>query len=1123
MAQILLIGLGGTGSRVVSKVAKELDRNEIDINNGEICCAVLDTNKNDNEKLSGIPVYPTSKAMKIRKYFEKYHSSHIGEWSPTSPEFLEQSMIDGASEHRVKSRIAFMDSYKTKVIKDLENKINQVLKHNYNSKIRVMIVSSLSGGTGSGMFIQVALWLRKYLSQSEITIRGIFLLPDVFIHTITDIRENDKSWKRHYCNAYAAIRELNTLSKIYKNDLVELTEEIKLDDLFDSSKDINSGKHVYDFAFFIDDMDQCGVRLDTITDYENMVAQLVYMQLFAPMASEMYSEEDNTFLAFSQKEEPLYGSCGTSKAVYPTENVKEYCELRAAQDSLKGGWKKIDSEINAIKKEREEAERNGIFNMPQLDTQEEYIRIFDQKITVKEDEAGSDRFFLRIANDIKNETNDNDLSGEPVILYTDKVDDFYEELISDKIDAEITKNSGTEAYLLGDTFKTADHDIDQLIRKVKNDELGMEGVLSKFEQDVDTFADNIINLVFPYDMGNVNPNNKCTIYGLLTKTDNKESVFIHPVAARYVIYKLIKTLDRALDSINLKSSKASALAGGKIVFDNKKTKNTENTPMEYLQSKTKYQNVEKFTDYFEELYVQYINTKINLCEKYEKELLEQRVYRGLKKRLNMLAKQFEYFFNCLGDAQNSIESAIKENIKKTNFIDCKTKYVLGDKDSKEAIYNALDFELDRSDVNVNKSVVDSVYGSVCAKVRPDNDNNKKYKDISLVDSFTEDMRATYRKRMDDNVENKKLVELNICSAISKERDLKYKDETYDSVLNRYIEELHSMAAPFLVYDDEIINSEAESATTHVKTFWGMAPKIVELYPDLESKLNVNLELQSSKAYAINELCCYRAVYGLEAVYIPKFNESKDGDYYKYYNYTIEEILRKANDRHAEHALMNTPHLDKRWHNILPYVTKQKNSEENLKFYHGFWLAVAYGKLSINNEGNFCIARKVDAGYGNSIETDEVIIYKGDNIAKTNVKNLIAALKSDMVFTHFDIPELEKRFARETKGNTTYVGTDVLKGLTTKNDDFNPVVMISRYHESNKNSIETVAILIGSLEKIAEELAAGYSTNRSAQKANEAKYKICKKIYDSSERVKGKSAAFKSWNDAFKKYNIKEEA
>ena len=76
MAQTLLIGLGGTGSRVVNNVVKELNLNGKEINDGHICCAVLDTNVNDAESIvdsmTGVPVISTSKHQRIRRYLEEY-------------------------------------------------------------------------------------------------------------------------------------------------------------------------------------------------------------------------------------------------------------------------------------------------------------------------------------------------------------------------------------------------------------------------------------------------------------------------------------------------------------------------------------------------------------------------------------------------------------------------------------------------------------------------------------------------------------------------------------------------------------------------------------------------------------------------------------------------------------------------------------------------------------------------------------------------------------------------------------------------------------------------------------------------------------------------------------------
>ena len=176
MAQTLLLGLGGTGARIVNRVVKELHKNGKEINNGEICCAVLDTNGNDNEEImgsgTGVPVIPTSASKTVREYINEYSSrTDIEEWCPTSPEFLRESMVDGASELRIKSRIAFMDcDLSGRLQRELGFLLNRVRQRDPQAKLRIMIVSSLAGGTGSGMFIQVALWLRRFLRGMQIMI-----------------------------------------------------------------------------------------------------------------------------------------------------------------------------------------------------------------------------------------------------------------------------------------------------------------------------------------------------------------------------------------------------------------------------------------------------------------------------------------------------------------------------------------------------------------------------------------------------------------------------------------------------------------------------------------------------------------------------------------------------------------------------------------------------------------------------------------------------------------------------------------------------------------------------------------------------------------------------------------
>ncbi len=1154
MAQTLLIGLGGTGSRVVNNVVKELRLRKQDINNGEICCAVLDTNVNDNaaivDSATGVPVIGTSKAQRIRNYFEDYHHLHMETWCPQSPAFLEESMIDGASELRLKSRIAFMDSLESGVTDQLELMINEVLKNNANSKIRIMIVSSLSGGTGSGMFIQVALWLRKFLAQSQITIRGIFMLPDVFVSTIKDIRDNKTTTVRHYCNAYAAIRELNAITKILKSDAIDLPENISLGDLFDSIRDKGSGQPVYDFAFFVDDKDENGVRLDSIAEYEKMVAQLVYMQLYAPMKDDMYSEEDNAFISFVQNEEPLYGSCGTSKAVYPSESVKNYCAIRAAQDSLTGGWKKIDAEIEAVIEEKKQAEKDGVFSSEVIDTRTMFMKLFEEKVAVSAEETGKDRFFLTISKDPKNETKVKVDGDKTSVIYTDKVEDFIKLLNGTKIDPIVTRNSGTADYALdADSFVAADHTKDELISRVKKDESGLADALDAFDAKIEEYADGIVNSVFPYSMGEVKPSNRCSIYGLLTKADDMGTWnFIHPVAARYVLYKLVNHMEKVLKGIVLTTSRDDALSGGDVgaQFDNKATAETENGPLAFLESKKWYQSESSFLDDFERRYAEFVTTKIALCETYQKEALQVSVYRKLIERVTGLIKQLEAFFAKLGDVQTKLSEGLADNVAETDRVVGKTIYVYATQKNKEAVYKTLDMEADRSNAKINMSVINAIYGRLCAEKRPSNPENASYVNIGVISAFLKDTLESFKAKIDGDANNRENVDLDIFTALCRASDVENAEkggsapsdelsrfdistgetaadnttsQRYRAAFKACKDKLYRMAAPFLIHDREISDNAHGMVTTRPKTFWGFSPDVVAACPFIGNELGINADLQMDIMYPKNELYCYRAVYGMEALYVPKFNELKGGDYYTCYNAVVSEMVKDANGRQRERAYVRTPHLDMTWHRILPYITAAKQREDENEFFHGFWLALAYGYLKVDRNGNVCILRSTDTGYGNIIEDFVPLTYKNKPIAKNDIVKLINVLKADKLFTEFDIPAAEKRFLEELDELEETDESEAFAGLCAERNGLNPAAIIARYKEIPRHNRIIAISLVSALERVANQIADRCNVEVSERKIQENKYKLYKKIYDAAQLAKGEHEIFEQWEENFDKYEL----
>ncbi len=1175
MAQTLLLGLGGTGSRIVNGVARTLNEKNISINDGQICCAVLDTNDNDNDKINesgvGIPVVGTSKQRIIDDYLKMYGNKGVEDWMPISPALRKESMSDGASQMRPKSRLAFMDTLEDRSIRRLEMHIEKLFDNRDGTKIRVMIVSSLAGGTGAGMFIQTALWLRKYFAKRRctVTIRGIFVLPDVFINTIEDIRTDETEIQSLYANAYGAIRELNAITKIKTKGMKPLLP-VKLDNLFDSDADASDGLPVYDYAFFIDDISEGGSVLTQIDHYEEVVSRLVYMQLYAPMHDDLYSEEDNLFKRFQKSKEPVFGSCGTAKAIYPASDILRYCSLRAAQDSISTGWRRLDDEIKEKQRKEEEREKNGVVISQRLNPRGEFVRLFDIKAAKTGDQVGKDRLFVNIGNDVKNEQMTQNGDGTMQVEFSDKVEDLVEKielLVESTVDT--TDPGSLSTIRVNKAWEDSTTDTrDSLKTFVDNKAKAVRRVLDDTDASVNAMAEEVLDSVLPSDMGSINQDNASSIYGFLTKKDNNnETYFVHPIAMRYLLYKLAARLDDIKMSVDLDGPNGLRISAEKghgcgkqpVDFDNKKTGTVETSPTEYLKSKHLFQNEEKFLKEFKNLYAQHNKGQAELCRSYAVAALKVRVAILISQRLEKLISEVEGFFKALPKVTDALEEHIEENVRKNSTVAQKVIYVCASGEEKEELYQSLGFSTDTSDVKINAIIARALYGQFCAHESPDAQNNAEYKGKNIVKLFSKEVVSAYSKLI--LAKNKDDIDLDIYTAICKSADMAYekkkaKDdadseddyeidfETEDSgddktKHKRHIEamqaikkKLFDLGAPFLISNDDLPENDEDdeydedfvfTPTKKIKTFWGFHPAVANSCPELAQILGVNVKLQQNSAYAKNELDCYRAVYGIQAGNVEKFDELSNGAYYRSYRQIVRDMIAGEGEGHPE-ELIHTPHLDKTWHLFLPYITPEKQIEEDSKFFRLFWLALAYGMISINSKGKFEIARTVQTATG-SYQKNESIIWNDEPVSKVNVSGLLAALKLDGSFM-IDAGRLEAKFREECE-KLNYEGTEFLRGKSIKEGDSkvavgglgskldnNAVSVIVRYYHTPHSDDDTTAMLIQSLEKLCRELVAGNYEANEQKKIEYRGYEICKRIYTASTMKDKDIELIRHWKEAW---------
>lgn len=1178
MKQTVLLGLGGTGSRVVNNVAKILQEKDIVINDGIVTCAVLDTNQSDNDLISGsgtgIPVIPTCDERTIDQYLAIYAGKNPRTWCPYSESFGQETMIDGASELRVKSRIAFMDTMESDKIDELKAAIGRVFHHRNGEpeKVRVMLVSSLAGGTGSGSFIQVALWLRKFFAERNClaTIRGVFLLPDIFVENCDSVKKNPRKKLYHYANAYAAIRELNAINKVIKRNYTP-DRRIIIDGLFDS--DNPTKKPVFDNAFFIDNVDANGASFNTVSAYEKMVAQIVYMQLYAPMQSELYSVEDNLYRSFERSPEPIYGSCGTARAEYPAKAVAKYCALRAAADSIREGWSRIDSEIDDLIAEEKNAEKDGFIPKNRVVRRDMFVKLFDEKSNKTGNQVGAeDRLFVSIKNDVFNESRKLTGKGnETTPDNTCKVAAFMSNLES-RITAYVKDNGGCKKITSlvaslpaatdtenapSNTHVNFSEGLVNTLKGLPEQELTViQSVVKNFEENGEEAAKELIRAIVPLDMGSINRNDECSLFGIFQKKDANGNVyFVHPVAAKYLLYKLSCAIEEKQSTLAVEDRKKKALKGDdKVSFDNPKTRKKE-TLREYwkqlglVTSKSEIQH-------FINAYRKYNTANDLLCKQFEAELLTQLVLKSLGEYVTKLIASIEVLFRDFRYVEDKINEDIDDNVDENENDLEKVLYVFAKREHKEFIYDSLNIDLTGRNDDLYRELVEAVYGSFCVTERPNAKSNKKYEGVSVIESFYNSLVGSFTDLVSTNSTYRDLIYFDIVDAIYKETDYEYeksspskavsgnpfnganekalKDKRREDAIDSYRNKLLTKAKPFLrVTPSEMMtvredkdgitvdeNSEIWMTTydgTKILvpiqtklTFWGFHPDIVEKCPAIEAKLGANKATSSSAGYGPNELYCYSSIYGIKAEEIPKFNEQGGGDYYKYYSAVLNDMLRSKSE-------IDTPHIDKTWHEFLPYVSSTKQNSSQQVFFKAFWKAIAYGRICLDRSGNYQIALPKRDSYGKINYKKETLFEDGREISAAEVDRLIIALMNTPVFELEMAEKLEEAYEEDIKGMTTYIGTKVISGLVTEGN-LNPVTMITRYSKAKGSIVSVRDDLVGALGVILNDVASHYNLNREERQIEDAKIKLCYRIYEKCNMT-SKTLLLEYWGDDFKRLKL----
>lgn len=351
----LFIGLGGTGSRIVDRIAsraKTLPNWDKQLR-ALTSFATIDTNELDQHRLVHIPDGNRINIASFDKVkaFDGFKRSEDRQLLG----FLDVAYKPrpgskpGAGQIRIESRFGFFyhsPDIRTRLQQIVQAALapNNTWRQTKPNKFNVYIFCTLAGGTGSGSFLSTA-----YMIDSIITDQG--WLPRVIGHLMLSTLMTSKVGRELHpdihANTYAALKELEHLTKL---DYQQEKDEGRESEEFVYWRDENNRdepQRVTKRPFFLAFIHDSPAHI-SLPNVEAAVADAAFLQLFTPIMDQAAGELDN----YEKRQSDLtrfpgelknlgkgytknFGAMGATAMVLPGEELLRFCALRFAAQAIR--------------------------------------------------------------------------------------------------------------------------------------------------------------------------------------------------------------------------------------------------------------------------------------------------------------------------------------------------------------------------------------------------------------------------------------------------------------------------------------------------------------------------------------------------------------------------------------------------------------------------------------------------------------------------------------------------------------------------------------------------------------------------------------------------------------------
>jgi len=933
-APTLLVGLGGTGSDIVQKVYDRATAKQRE----NISFVIFDTDVNElrviEEKTPQIRTIQTSTRLTVGEYLDVDTYSRDN-WFPVNRILNGKALTEGAGQVRAVSRLALNTAIQQGKMAPLNEAIEALYKLKGQKTVqapRVILVGSLCGGTGSGLILPVAMYIRNFMStklqQGSAIIRGFFLLPEVFDGVIKTQSERNNLRS----NAYAAVREIDAF--MMKDD-GSLPQQYDLHFMAPRAgsreQDEYTGRPM-DFCFLFDAQNLNGMKLNSFAEYKEHAANCIYGMAIAPTSKRSNSSEDNVIreIVFAGGRNRFAGA-GSSMLVYPTDDVKQYLALNWTKDSISDEWLEIDRRFADEQRTNRNKRKQG-YSVAEFNRGDHYIKVINEGYKERRPFASAIRNLC-----VEYDPNGYVEKGLNWISYADQLEAYIEDHIAlqqedlrDLIeDIKLKAASGSEKNAREDTFT----EWYQQLLGYKNATIKCTSTLSR----------NIEYSLFKDAKDQTKTNDKFRLEYWLHQNQNVEA-FIHPNAVRYFLYNTLNELKvrEAEKREKVREIESFWASFEKKTFDLTETADHVETESEYYEAS--HLNDEKFKRFLHRSQIAETQANLNtsfsnlfrLTNEYWTAYVSSEVYRSAMAYISNLCSAFHDFYDVLDRNISKIDKEIEQLEKKYSTKPGEAlRYVCADETCLRGL--AQDVVNLSSSLEIPSELTCRIFNRMktyaLSEQKPDAENyfTNTFND-TVVAYLEEEIMGHYAS----------IVDMDIISALEKEALYQSPDKTYELNDQRLyakhvIESTEILAKPFIESpvgkEPRVIPACAYNPSLAEADFPGRKAFVAGTLKDGGGVEDESIDR--------NIILFYQSVYDIRANELSKFAPPKGtqtfdrpgGEYYKAYYELIQHIHPETQKSKAI-----TPHIDRWWHVIskLPDLDERSQQDQEEKIYAAFF-------------------------------------------------------------------------------------------------------------------------------------------------------------------------------------------